>query len=65
MKTGEMRAVGYCRVSMREQLEGHSLEAQESNIREYAERQGWHLAQIYVEAGVSANTVNDSRALVG
>ena len=54
MKTGEMRAVGYCRVSMREQLEGHSLEAQESNIREYAERQGWHLAQIYVEAGVSA-----------
>ena len=49
-----MRAVGYCRVSMREQLEGHSLEAQKHNIREYAQRQNWHLGKIYTDAAISA-----------
>jgi len=48
------RAVGYKRVSMRDQLDGHSLDAQEVHIRTYAESQGWKLIKIYTDAGISA-----------
>ena len=33
MSTRALRAVGYRRVSMREQVDGFSLDAQENNIR--------------------------------
>ena len=36
-----LRAVGYRRVSMKEQVDGHSLAAQEANIRQYAAQQDW------------------------
>jgi len=39
---------------MREQIDGHSLDAQESNIQKYVADQGWTLVQIYTDAGVSA-----------
>ena len=49
-----VRAVGYRRVSMKEQVDGHSLDAQEAHIREYAAAQSWHLLEIYTDAGISA-----------
>jgi site-specific DNA recombinase len=49
-----LRAVGYRRVSMREQVDGFSLDAQENNIRKYAEDHGWVMTQIYTDAGISA-----------
>lgn len=49
-----LRAVGYRRVSMREQLDGFSLEAQEENIRKFASERNWKLVNIYTDAGISA-----------
>ncbi len=49
-----LRAVGYRRVSMREQVDGFSLDAQENNIRKYAEDHGWRVTDIYTDAGISA-----------
>lgn len=54
MTTFSMRAVGYRRVSMREQVDGFSLDAQENNIRKYASERDWKLVQIYTDAGISA-----------
>ena len=38
----------------REQLEGHSLDAQEHNIKEYINSQGWEMVRMYTDAGISA-----------
>jgi len=54
MEKPKLKAVGYRRVSMREQIDGHSLDAQEKNIRDYAASQGWDLIEIYTDAGISA-----------
>jgi DNA invertase Pin-like site-specific DNA recombinase len=54
MEKLKLKAVGYRRVSMREQVDGHSLDAQEKNIRDYAASQGWDLIEIYTDAGISA-----------
>ena len=48
------RAVGYRRVSMRDQVDGFSLDAQETHIQTYAESQGWQLLRVYTDAGISA-----------
>ena len=49
-----LRAAGYQRVSMKDQVDGFSLDAQEGNITRYVESHGWELVQIYVDAGISA-----------
>jgi DNA invertase Pin-like site-specific DNA recombinase len=54
MEKTTLKAVGYRRVSMREQVDGHSLDAQEKNIRDYTANQGWKLIEIYTDAGISA-----------
>ena len=54
MEKASIRAVGYQRVSSREQLEGHSLDAQEHNIQEYIQSQGWEMVRMYTDAGISA-----------
>ena len=54
MEKAKLRAVGYRRVSMREQVDGHSLDAQEKNIRDYANHNDWELIEIYTDAGLSA-----------
>ena len=54
MEKLKLKAAGYRRVSMREQIDGHSLDAQEKNIRDYAAGQGWELIEIYTDAGISA-----------
>ncbi len=52
-------ALGYCRVSTDEQArEGVSLEAQQARIREFCERQGLSLADVLVDAGESAKTLD-------
>jgi site-specific DNA recombinase len=49
------RAIGYCRVSTQEQAEqGISLDAQEARIRAYATMRGLELADVIIDAGVSA-----------
>jgi len=54
MNPALLKAAGYRRVSMHEQVEGHSLDAQENNIRDYICSQGWSLVQIYTDPGISA-----------
>ncbi len=41
-------------VSMHEQVDGHSLDAQAVNIQEFGAAQGWEMGQIYPDAGLSA-----------
>ncbi|RMH44574.1 MAG: recombinase family protein, partial [Gammaproteobacteria bacterium] len=63
MSGAVVRAVGYRRVSMREQVDGHSLDAQEVNIRQYADSHQWHLVEIYTDAGISAKKGSHRPAL--
>ncbi len=63
MSDAIIRAAGYRRVSMREQVDGHSLEAQEVNIRQYAESHQWQLVEIYTDAGISAKKGSHRPAL--
>ena len=59
-----LRAVGYRRVSMREQVDGFSLDAQEANIRKYAEDHGWEVTNIYTDAGISAKRDSERPQLI-
>lgn len=53
------KAIIYCRVSTKEQVdEGNSLATQEKVCREYAERYGYEVAQVFIEQGESAKTTN-------
>ena len=52
----KLRAVGYVRVSTEEQIQGHSLDAQRSEIERYCERNGCRLERFYADEGVSAPT---------
>ena len=64
MTTFSMRAVGYRRVSMREQVDGFSLDAQENNIRKFAAERGWDVIQVYTDAGISAKKDSQRPQLV-
>ena len=64
MDTIRLRAVGYRRVSMREQVDGFSLDAQENNIRKYAEDHGWEVTGIYTDAGISAKRDSERPQLI-
>ena len=48
-----MKAIGYCRVSSQEQVEGTSLKSQEDQIRAYCTMRGIDLAGVLVDAAVS------------
>ena len=51
-------AVGYVRVSTSEQADsGLGLEAQRRRISAYCEAQGWHLAEMVADEGVSGKTL--------
>jgi len=53
------QAVIYCRVSTQEQADsGLGLESQERRCRGYCDAQGWEVAGFYVDAGVSAKSLN-------
>ena len=50
-----MAVFGYVRVSTAEQAaHGDSLDAQRRQIEGYAMMKGWDVAQVFIEAGVSA-----------
>lgn len=53
-----MRAVIYCRVSSAEQVQNLSLPTQEKSCREYCERNGYDVDQVFVDAGESAKTTD-------
>lgn len=55
--TTKPQAVIYCRVSTKHQVdEGNSLSTQERLCREYALKQGYEVAAVYIEKGESAKT---------
>ena len=51
-----MRAVQYLRVSMVEQVKGHSLDAQRTSTHALIQQRGWICAGEYVDAGISAKS---------
>jgi site-specific DNA recombinase len=55
--TTKPQAVIYCRVSTKQQVdEGNSLSTQERLCREFALKQGYEVAAVYIEKGESAKT---------
>jgi len=52
------RAVIYCRVSSEEQVKGYSLTIQEKLCREFVAAQGFELAEVFIEKGESAKTLD-------
>ncbi|MBW4891129.1 recombinase family protein [Mucilaginibacter sp. HMF5004] len=52
------RAVIYCRVSSEEQVKGYSLTIQEQLCREFVSAHGFELAEIFIEKGESAKTLD-------
>jgi DNA invertase Pin-like site-specific DNA recombinase len=56
-----MKAIGYARVSSREQIDGTSLESQANMIRAYATMKGLELVDVLVDAGVSGGKPLSSR----
>ena len=53
-----VRAIGYARVSTEEQAQdGTSLAFQEESIRAYCRMQGWELADVLVDGGVSGKSL--------
>lgn len=57
------RVVIYIRVSTQEQVvEGHSIEAQEVRAREYAERMGYEVVEVYIDEGLSGKSTKHRAA---
>lgn len=56
-----MRAVIYCRVSTREQVENLSLATQEEECRSYCDREGLDVDKVFREEGESAKTADRPR----
>lgn len=50
-----MKAVGYCRVSSQDQIDGTSLTAQENQIKAYAALKGFDLDGLFIDPGVSGS----------
>ena len=57
----EKRGIIYVRVSSTEQVENTSLESQERNCREYADREGIDVVAVFIEEGESAKTANRTK----
>jgi DNA invertase Pin-like site-specific DNA recombinase len=57
METGKS-AIIYCRVSSQDQLSGTSLETQERICREYCDRSGYIIREVFFERGESAKTAD-------
>jgi DNA invertase Pin-like site-specific DNA recombinase len=58
------KAIGYVRVSTDGQVsEGITLEAQEAKIRAWCELQGYELAGVHIDAGISGNRADNRPAL--
>ena len=55
-KVAGNRAAAYIRVSDESQVQGHSLDAQRSEIGRWCDRNGYELVLVYADEGVSART---------
>lgn len=53
-----MHAVLYCRVSTAEQVANLSLSTQEKACRQYADREGYEVVEVFVDRGESAKTTD-------
>lgn len=53
-----MRAVIYCRVSTKDQVDNHSLPTQKKFCKKYCQDNGWDVDRIFLEEGASAKTAN-------
>ena len=53
-----MRAVVYCRVSTKEQVQGFSLGTQERECRNWCEQNGYAVDLVFVDKGESAKTAD-------
>ena len=51
MEKPRLKAEGYRRLSMRVQIDGHSLDAQKENVCDYAASHGWNSIKIYTVVG--------------
>jgi DNA invertase Pin-like site-specific DNA recombinase len=51
-----MRAVVYCRVSTKDQVQNLSLPTQEKACIEYCHRHGYDVDRVFIEQGESAKT---------
>jgi DNA invertase Pin-like site-specific DNA recombinase len=58
-----LNAVIYCRVSSRDQVDGTSLESQESACREYARKHNLTIARVFIEEGESAKYADRTQLL--
>ena len=56
-----MRAVAYIRVSSLDQVDGHSLDAQERLYEELCRSRGWEPMRVYREEGKSAHVDSISK----
>ncbi len=64
MKTDKIRAVGYIRVSTKEQaVEGYSLSAQREQINQYCAMYGLELVNIYSDEGISGKNLKDREGI--
>ncbi|MGH0555537.1 recombinase family protein [Bacillus pretiosus] len=54
----KVRAGIYIRVSTEEQKQGHSLEAQESMLKEFADKKGYEIYDVYNDGGYSGKNFN-------
>ncbi len=58
-KIESKKAVIYCRVSTKEQVDdGNSLVSQERICREYAKKEGFEVIEVFIEKGESAKTAD-------
>jgi site-specific DNA recombinase len=53
-----MKAVIYCRVSSKEQVDNFSLPTQEAACRDYCRRNEWSVTEVFIERGESAKTAD-------
>ncbi|MHA3067258.1 recombinase family protein [Lacticaseibacillus saniviri] len=59
MEANKRIAVGYCRVSTREQSEqGYSIAAQQEAIKQYCDKNGLELTNMYIDAGISGKSIS-------
>lgn len=56
MRGGQVRLIGYLRVSSDSQLDGYGLDSQETAVRSWAERRQCQLVRIVTDVGVSGAT---------
>ncbi len=64
MNNKKKRAVGYVRVSSKEQAQsGESLSTQRKAIEDFVKAQGWKLTKIYADEGISGGSVKERKAL--